>query len=38
MFFAIEFSSTTASYQFFENDLIFINHGLFFRGKYSLPL
>ena len=35
MFFAIEFLLTIASYQFFANDSIFMNHGLFFRGKYS---
>ena len=26
------------SYEFFINYWIFINHGLFFRGKYSLQL
>ena len=26
------------SYQFFQNNWIFIYHGLFFRGKYSLQL
>ena len=27
---------TIASYQFFKNDWIFINHGLFCQGKCSL--
>ena len=27
---------TIAPYQFLKSDWIFINHGLFFQGKYSL--
>ena len=38
MFFVIGFFLTIASYQFFENDWSFLNHTLFFRGKYSLQL
>ena len=36
--FEIEFSLTIASNQFFRNNWIFINHGLFFRGNYTLQL
>ena len=36
--FVIEFFLTVAFYQFFENDLIFMNHGLFFGKKYFLQL
>ena len=32
---AIEFLFTIASYQFFKNDWIFVNHGLF-SGDYIL--
>ena len=38
MFSVIEFFPTIASYQFFKNECIFINHGLFFRVKYFLQL
>ena len=38
MFFAIKFFLTVASYKFFTNCWIFMNHGLFFRGKYSRKL
>ena len=38
MFFVIEFLLNIAFYQFFKNDCTFINHVLFFRGKYSLEL
>ena len=35
-FFLLEFFLIPASHMFFKNDWIFINHGLFFRGKYIL--
>ena len=38
MFFVIGFFLTIVSYQFFKNDCSFLNHSLFFRGKYSLQL
>ena len=38
MFFEIEFFFAIAFYQFFKNDWIFIDRGLFFQGKYSLQL
>ena len=31
-----DLESTIDAYKFFRNDGIFINHGLFFRWKYSL--
>ena len=38
IFFVIEFLFTIVTYQFLGNDSIFKNHGLLFRGKYSLQL
>ena len=38
MFFVIEFLFNIASYQYFENDWIFINHGLFSGEKYPQQL
>ena len=38
MYFKIEFFITFASNQFFTNDWMFINHSLFFQGKYFLKL
>ena len=36
MLFVSERFLTVPSYQFFKNVSILINHGLFFRGRYSL--
>ena len=38
MFFVKGFLVTIASCRLFKNDWILINHGLFFREKYSLQL
>ena len=38
MFFVIDILLTIASYQFLKNNLIVINHDLFFRGKYKKHL
>ena len=38
MFFVKEFFFFIVFYLFFNNDWIFIIHGLFFQGKYSLEL
>ena len=38
IFLVIKFSLNITSYQFFKNDWVFINHGLFIWGKYSPQL
>ena len=38
MFFLIEVYLAIAYYHFLKNDWIFVNHDLFFRGKYSLQI